>query len=162
MREFVNTLMADPDVSNVVAFTGGAGNTTNTGRLFVVLKPWGERKLPVDLVIQRLRGKLAHVPGATLFLQAVQDVRIGGPMGNAQHQHALQRAARNEMTPSPPRMLPKPATPEGLRDVSPDRQTRGLQAPPVIARDTASRLGILPQLIDETLYDAFGQRQVSN
>src|SRR5262250_505431 len=162
MGEFVTTVMADPDVSNVVAFTGGTGNTTNTGRLFVVLKPWGERKLPVDLVIQRLRGKLAHVPGATLFLQAVQDVRIGGRMGNSQYQYTLQSTDLNELNAFAPRMLAKLRTIEGLRDVSTDQQNRGLQASLVIDRDTASRLGILPQLIDDTLYDAFGQRQVSN
>ena len=162
MREFVTTVMADPDVSNVVAFTGGTGNTTNTGRLFVVLKPWGERKLPVDLVIQRLRGKLAHVPGATLFLQAVQDVRIGGRMGNSQYQYTLQSTDLNELNAFAPRMLAKLRTIEGLRDVSTDQQNRGLQAALVIDRDTASRLGILPPLIDDTLYDAFGQRQVSN
>jgi multidrug efflux pump len=162
MREFVNTVMADPDVSNVVAFTGGGGNTTNTGRMFVVLKPWGERKIPVDLVIQRLRGKLAHVPGATLFLQAVQDVRIGGRMSNAQYQYTLQSTDLSELNAFAPRMLAKLRTVEGLRDVATDQQNRGLQASLVIDRDTASRLGILPQLIDDTLYDAFGQRQVSN
>jgi multidrug efflux pump len=162
MREFVTTVMADPDVSNVVAFTGGSGNTTNTGRMFVVLKPWGERKVPVDLVIQRLRAKLAHVPGATLFLQAVQDVRIGGRMSNAQYQYTLQSTDLNELNAFAPRMLVKLRTVEGLRDVATDQQNRGLQASLVIDRDTASRLGILPQLIDDTLYDAFGQRQVSN
>jgi multidrug efflux pump len=162
MREFVTTVMADPDVSNVVAFTGGGGNTTNTGRMFVVLKPWGERKVPVDLVIQRLRGKLAHVPGATLFLQAVQDVRIGGRMSNAQYQYTLQSTDLSELNAFAPRMLAKLRTVEGLRDVATDQQNRGLQASLVIDRDAASRLGILPQLIDDTLYDAFGQRQVSN
>ena len=162
MREFVSTVMADPDVSNVVAFTGGAGNTTNTGRMFVVLKPWGERKVPVDLVIQRLRGKLAHVPGATLFLQAVQDVRIGGRMSNAQYQYTLQSTDLDQLNAFAPRMLAKLRTVEGLRDVSTDQQNRGLQASLVIDRDNASRLGILPQLLDDTLYDAFGQRQVSN
>ena len=162
MREFVTTVMADPDVSNVVAFSGGAGNTTNTGRMFVVLKPWGERKVPVDLVIQRLRGKLAHVPGATLFLQAVQDVRIGGRMSNAQYQYTLQSTDLAELNAFAPRMLAKLRTVEGLRDVSTDQQNRGLQASLVIDRDDASRLGILPKLLDDTLYDAFGQRQVSN
>ena len=162
MREFVATVMADPDVSNVAAFTGGGGNTTNSGRMFIVLKPWGERKVPVDLVIQRLRGKLSHVPGATLFLQAVQDVRIGGRISNAQYQYTLQSTDLNELNAFAPRMLAKFRTLDGLRDVSTDQQNRGLQASLVIDRDTASRLGILPQLIDETLYDAFGQRQVSN
>jgi len=162
MREFVNTVMADPDVSNVVAFSGGTGNPTNTGRMFVVLKPWGERKISVDLVIQRLRGKLAHVPGATLFLQAVQDVRVGGRMSNAQYQYTLQSTDLNELNSFAPRMLAKLRTVEGLRDVATDQQNLGLQASLVIDRDTASRLGILPQLVDNTLYDAFGQRQVSN
>jgi len=162
MREFVTTVMADPDVSNVAAFSGGGGNTTNTGRMFVVLKPWGERKVPVDLVIQRLRGKLAHVPGATLFLQAVQDVRIGGRMSNAQYQYTMQSTDLNELNAFAPRMLAKFRTLDGLRDISTDQQNRGLQAALVIDRDTASRLGIQPQLIDDTLYDAFGQRQVSN
>jgi multidrug efflux pump len=162
MREFVATVMADPDVSNVVAFTGGGGNTTNSGRMFVVLKPWGVRTLPVDLVIQRLRGKLSHVPGATLFLQAVQDVRIGGRISNAQYQYTMQSTDLNELNAFAPRMLGKFRTLDGLRDVSTDQQNRGLQASLVIDRDTASRLGILPELIDNTLYDAFGQRQVSN
>jgi multidrug efflux pump len=162
MREFVTTVMADPDVSNVAAFSGGGGNPTNTGRMFVVLKPWGVRKVPVDLVIQRLRGKLAHVPGATLFLQAVQDVRIGGRMSNAQYQYTMQSTDLNELNAFAPRMLAKFRTLDGLRDVSTDQQNRGLQASLVIDRDTASRLGILPQLVDDTLYDAFGQRQVSN
>mgnify|MGYP003693685953 CR=1 FL=1 len=122
----------------------------------------GERKISVDLVIQRLRGKLAHVPGATLFLQAVQDVRVGGRMSNAQYQYTLQSTDLNELNSFAPRMLAKLRTVEGLRDVATDQQNRGLQASLVIDRDTASRLGILPQLIDNTLYDAFGQRQVSN
>jgi multidrug efflux pump len=161
LRAFVDIVRADPDVASVVGFTGGGGNTTNTGRMFVVLKPWGERKLPVDLVIQRLRGKLGVVPGATLFLQAVQDVRIGGRMGNAQYQYTLQSTDLHDLTDFAPRMLAKFRTLDGLRDIDTDLQNRGLQATLTIDRDAASRLGILPQLIDDTLYDAFGQRQVS-
>jgi multidrug efflux pump len=161
LRTFVDIVRADPDVVTVVGFTGGGGNTTNTGRMFIVLKSWGERKLPVDLVIQRLRGKLSHVPGATLFLQAVQDVRIGGRQSNAQYQYTLQSTDLNELNAFAPRMLGKLRTLDTLRDVATDQQNRGLQAALMIDRDTASRLGILPQLIDDTLYDAFGQRQVS-
>ena len=161
LRTFVDIVRADPDVVSVVGFTGGGGNTTNTGRMFIVLKPWGERKLPVDLVIQRLRGKLSHVPGATLFLQAVQDVRIGGRQSNAQYQYTLQSSDLTELNAFAPRMLGKLRTLDTLRDVATDQQNRGLQAALTIDRDTASRLGILPQLIDDTLYDAFGQRQVS-
>jgi multidrug efflux pump len=161
LRTFVDIVRADPDVVSVVGFTGGGGNTTNTGRMFVVLKPWGERKLSVDLVIQRLRGKLGVVPGATLYLQAVQDVRIGGRIGNAQYQYTLQSTDLHDLTDFAPRMWAKFRTLEGLRDVDTDLQNRGLQATLTIDRDAASRLGILPQLIDDTLYDAFGQRQVS-
>src|SRR5262249_57880376 len=115
MREFVSTVMADPDVSNVVAFTGGAGNTTNTGRMFVVLKPWGERKVPVDLVIQRLRGKLAHVPGATLFLQAVQDVRIGRRTADAPYPYTLPSTHLHQPNALAPRLLTQLPTLAGLR-----------------------------------------------
>jgi multidrug efflux pump len=161
MAEFANTVLTDPAVNNAVAFTGGGGNTTNSGRMFVVLKPLGERKVSVDQVINRLRGKLAHVPGATLYLQAVQDLRIGGRTSNAQYQYTLQGADLGELNRFAPRMLAKLRQLEPLRDVATDQQNRGLQAALVIDRDTAGRLGILPQVIDETLYDAFGQRQVS-
>ncbi len=162
MNEFVATVMADPAVTNVVAFTGG-GNTTNTGRMFVSLKPLGERDASADQVIARLRGKLAHVPGATLFLQAVQDLRIGGRASNAQFQYTLQSAGGElvDLNAAAPRMLAKLRTLPELRDLSTDQQNRGLQAKLVIDRDIASRLGILPQGIDDSLYDAFGQRQVS-
>jgi multidrug efflux pump subunit AcrB len=161
MVDFVNTVLADPAVNNAVAFTGGAGNTTNSGRMFVVLKPLEQRKLSVDQVIDRLRGKLAHVPGATLYLQAVQDLRIGGRTSNAQYQYTLQSPDLGELNRFAPRMLAKLRQLEPLRDVATDQQNRGLQAALTIDRDTASRLGILPQLVDDTLYDAFGQRQVS-
>ena len=161
MGEFAKTVAADPDVSSVVAFTGGSGNPTNTGRMFVSLKPLGERKASADQVIDRLRGKLAHVPGAALFLQAVQDLRIGGRQSNAQYQFTLQSNDLADLNRFAPRMLAKLRELRPLRDVATDQQNRGLMASLVIDRDTASRFGILPQTIDETLYDAFGQRQVS-
>ena len=163
MAEFADTVLTDPAVNNVVAFTGGGGNTTNSGRVFIVLKPLDERKISVDQAISRLRGKLAHVPGATLYLQAVQDLRIGGRQSNAQFQYTLQSLGSDlaELNTVAPRMLAKLRALPGLRDVSTDQQNRGLQASLVIDRDTASRLGILAQAIDDTLYDAFGQRQVS-
>ena len=163
MVEFVETVAADPAVESVTAFTGGSGNTTNSGRMFVVLKPPGVRHLSVDDVIGRLRAKLAHVPGATLYLQAVQDLRIGGRQSNAQFQYTLQSAGGDlaELNAFAPRMLAKLRALPALRDVSSDQQNRGLQASLVVDRDAASRLGILPQAIDDTLYDAFGQRQVS-
>jgi multidrug efflux pump len=161
LREYVDVVMTDPAVTNVVAFTGGNLNTTNTGRMFVALKPLDERRLSAELVMNRLRGKLARVPGANLFLQPVQDLRIGGRASNAQFQYTLQSTDLAELNAFAPQMLGKLRALPGLRDVATDQQNRGLQAALVIDRDNASRLGILPKAIDETLYDAFGQRQVS-
>jgi hydrophobe/amphiphile efflux-1 (HAE1) family protein len=161
MVEFLGTVLTDPAVERVMGFTGGAGNTTNTGRVFIALRPLEDRKVSVDQVINRLRGKLAHVPGATLYLQAVQDLRIGGRLSNAQYQYTLQSQDLHELNAAAPRMLAKLRGLPELRDVSTDQQNRGLQAALVIDRDTASRLGIQAQAIDDTLYDAFGQRQVS-
>ena len=164
MSEFVNVVMADPAVANVVAFTGGGqgSSTTNTGRMFVALKPLGERgHVTADHVLNRLRGKLAHVPGATLFLQAVQDLRIGGRASNAQFQYTLQSTNLAELNAFAPQMLAKLRTLPGLRDVATDQQNRGLQAALAIDRDAASRLGITAQAIDDVLYNSFGQRQVS-
>jgi len=160
MTEFANIVRTDPAVTAVVAFTGGA-NTTNTGRMFISLTPLNERKASADQIINRLRGKLSHVPGANLFLQAVQDLRIGGRASNAQFQYTLQSTDLTELNTFAPQMLAKLRTIESLRDVNTDQQNRGLQAALVIDRDTASRLGIQAQAIDDTLYDAFGQRQVS-
>ena len=161
MREYVELVMTDPAVGNVVAFSGGNQNTTNTGRMFVALKPLEERRVSAEVVIGRLRGKVARVPGANLFLQPVQDLRIGGRPSNAQFQYTLQSTELAELNAFAPQMLAKLRGIEGLRDVATDQQNRGLQAALVIDRDSASRLGILPKAIDETLYDAFGQRQVS-
>jgi multidrug efflux pump len=161
LGQFVGTVLTDPAVGTVVGFTGGNFNTTNSGRMFISLKPLAERKASADQVIDRLRGKLAHVPGATLFLQAVQDLRIGGRTSNAQYQYTLQSPELPELNRFAPRMLGKLRQLEPLRDVSTDQQNRGLQASLVIDRDTASRLGIMARTIDDTLYDAFGQRQVS-
>jgi multidrug efflux pump len=161
MAEFVTTVKADPAVTDVVAFTGGGGNTTNTGRMFVSLKPLHERNLPADRVIERLRAKLAHVPGATLFLQSVQDLRIGGRQSNAQYQYTMQSTDLDELNAFAPAMLGRLRALTLLRDVATDQQNRGLQAALVIDRDTASRLGVAAQAVDDALYDAFGQRQVS-
>jgi multidrug efflux pump len=161
MREYVDLVMTDPAVANVVAFMGGNQNTTNTGRMFVVLKPLEERQLSADRVIERLRAKVVRIPGANLFLQAVQDLRIGGRGSNAQFQYTLQSTELPDLNAFAPQMLARLRGIEGLRDVATDQQNRGLQASLVIDRDSASRLGIPAKTIDETLYDAFGQRQVS-
>ncbi len=161
LGQFVDVVMADPGVDSVVGLTGGTQGTSNTGRMFIALKPVAERKLTAAEVIARLRPKLANVPGATLYLQAIQDIRVGGRLSNALFQFTLQGDDLRELNRWAPRMQRKLQTLPALTDVSSDQQNRGLEASVVIDRDTASRLGISPQMIDDTLYDAFGQRQVS-
>ncbi len=165
MREkvaaFARIVQTDPAVGDVVAFSGGLFNTTNTARMFISLKPLEARKLSADQVIARIRPKTAGIPGATLFLQPVQDLRIGGRASNAQFQYTLQSTDLGDLNAFAPQMLAKLRNLPGLRDVSTDQQNRGLQAALVIDRDTASRLGVPASAIDETLYSAFGQRQVS-
>ncbi len=161
LGQFVEVVMADPAVDSVVGLTGGTQGTSNTGRMFIALKPVAERKLTAAEVITRLRPKLANVPGATLYLQAIQDIRVGGRLSNALFQFTLQGDDLRELNRWAPRMQRKLQALAALTDVSSDQQNRGLEASVVIDRDTASRLGITPQMIDDTLYDAFGQRQVS-
>ena len=164
LTEVVDIIRSDPDVDSVSAFTGGGGgggSTTNTGRMFIALKPFDERKANAGQVIARLRKKLAQVPGAPTYLQPVQELRIGGRLGAALYQYTLQGENLTELNAWAPRMLQQMRALPQLVDVSSDQQDKGLQASVVIDRNTASRLGITPQLIDDTLYDAFGQRQVS-
>ena len=162
ITRFVDIVRADPAVANVMAFTGsGAGTTTNTGRVFMALKPLEERNVSADQLINRLRPKLATVPGAALYLQSVQDLRIGGRLGNAQYQYTIQSDNLEDLTRWGPTLLQQMRKLPGLADVSSDQQNNGLQASLVYDRLTASRLGITPQMIDDTLSDAFGQRQVS-
>ncbi len=158
--QYVGIVGQDPAIQNVVAFTGG-NTASNQGRMFITLKPLNERKISADEVIARLRPKLARVPGATLFLQAAQDLQVGGRQGNAQYQYTLQDENLDELNTWAPKMLAKLKTVKELKDVSTDQQNRGLQAQLVIDRDSAARFGITAAAIDNTLYDAFGQRQVS-
>jgi len=160
LDELSDIVRHDPDVAHVGAFVGGGG-TTNTGRMFVSLKPNNERKASADQIIARLRPRLAKVPGASLFLQPVQDLRIGGRMGNAQYQYTLQGDDSRELFRWAPQVLAKLRTLKQLTDVNSDQQNLGLQANLVVDRATASRLGLSARMIDNTLYDAFGQRQVS-
>ena len=157
---FVKKVMADPAVDAVVSFSGGGGGT-NTARMFIALKPLNERKVSATQVIARLRGKLSSVPGATLFLQPVQDIRVGGRMSNAALQYTLQGDNLQQLNQSAPIVLKQLMTLPQLADVNSDQQNKGLEASLAIDRDTASRLGISAAQIDEVLYDAFGQRQVS-
>jgi multidrug efflux pump len=129
--------------------------------MFISLKPFAQRTATANQVIARLRKKLAHIPGAPTYLQPVQDLRVGGRMGNALYQYTLQGENVTELNAWGQKMLQKMRTMPLLTDVSSDQQNRGLEADLVIDRPTASRLGITPQQIDEALYDAFGQRQVS-
>ena len=158
LAQFLPIIQADPAVAVV---TGNIGARSNQAAFNVTLKPLGERKLSADEVINRLRPKLARVPGATLFLQAVQDVQIGGRLGNAQFQYTLQGDTFDELVDWGPRVLEGMKKLPGLLDVNTDLQNHALEAGLVIDRDTASRLGITASTVDSTLYDAFGQRQVS-
>ncbi|MFZ0680926.1 multidrug efflux RND transporter permease subunit [Candidatus Binatus sp.] len=160
LAQLVATIDKDPAVDNVIAFTGGNG-ATNTANMFIGLKPLAQRKINADLVIGRIRKEVAHIAGVNLYLQSVQDLRIGGRMSNAQYQFTLQSDDLNELNQWAPKVLKKLRTVKILTDVSSDQQNSGLEANVVVDRDTASRLGLSQQAIDDTLYDAFGQRQVS-
>src|ERR1039458_6071616 len=146
--------------SNMVAFTGGSGGT-NTGRMFVGLKDLGKRKTGIDEVIARIRKKSVTIPGAMLYLQAVQDIRIGGRNSAAQYQFTLQSQDLGLLNDYAPRIMKKLRTLPQLVDLNTDQQNNGQAAQLTIDRDTASRLGLTAQNIDDALYDAFGQRQVS-
>ena len=159
VSQFEEIIRADPAVLSVIAFTGGGAE--NIGRIIIELKDIEERKIDADRVIARLRRKLAVVPGATVFLQSYQDVRVGGLFTSSQYQFTLQGETLEELQTWAPRIEARIRSLPGLRDVTSDQQDRGLQASLVFDRDTAARLGIQSQQIDETLYDAFGQRQVS-
>ncbi len=159
LADFMMIVRSDPAVDNVVGFTGGAQR--NSGFMFVALKPLTERRETADQVIARLRGKLSKEPGASLFLQPVQDIRIGGRQSNAQYQFTLQADDLSELRQWEPRIRAALSALPELADVNTDTQDKGLQTTVVIDRDTASRLGVTPKLVDATLNDLFGQRQVS-
>jgi multidrug efflux pump len=173
MERYVNIVMTDPAVNSVVGFAGG-NTVANQGRFFIMLKPLEQRAkcqkqhfwqfcpiVTADDVINRLRGQLDVVPGATLYLQSYQDLTIGGRQSNAQYQYTLQGEDLNELNSWAPRLLEEVRKLPELRDVNTDQQDKGLQAQLVIDRDTASRMGVAAEDIDNALYDAFGQRQVS-
>ncbi|MDH6232005.1 multidrug efflux pump [Mesorhizobium soli] len=159
LAQFVDIVKNDPAVDTAVGFTGGG--QTNSGFMFVALKPLAERKISADQVIGRLRRELAVVPGATLILQAVQDIRVGGRQSNAQYQYTLQGDTFADLLEWAPKLTAALQAEPKLTDVNSDQQNKGLEANVEIDRDTAARLGITVSQIDNTLYDAFGQRQVS-
>jgi multidrug efflux pump len=157
-------IKTDPAVSAVVTSVGGSGPAsaaTNSGFVYAALKPLEERKISSSEVINRLRPKLAAVPGAMVFLQAGQDLRIGGLVSNAQYQYTIQSENLNDLVKWGPIVLAEIQKLDGFTDVNSDQQNTGLQASLTYDRQTAARLGISAQLVDDTLYDAFGQRQVS-
>jgi multidrug efflux pump len=160
MLPMINIVAADSGVDTVLGFTGGS--TYNTARLFISLKPLEQRKITADQIIARLRPQLARMPGATLYLQAAQDLRVGGRSSNAQYQFTLFGDNLDDLNRIAPDLVERFKTIPIIADVSSDQQNRGLQAMIQYDRATSSRFGITPQLIDDTLYDAFGQRQVSN
>jgi multidrug efflux pump len=161
MRAYTDIVLADPAVDTVTSFTGG-GNGTSTARMFGQLKPLAERKIDADHVIARLREKTSHIPGASLFMQSIQDVSVGGRFGGAQYQYTLQADNLDDLYHWAPIIMDRMRQIPELRDVNSDQQNKGLQSYIAVDRDTAGRLGVAIQDIDNTLGDAFGQRQVSN
>ena len=162
-QALAQVILRDPAVDSLSSFIGvdGVNTTPNSGRIQINLKPRSQRKESASDVIRRLQPELANVPGITLYMQAVQDLTVEDRVSRTQFQYSLEAADANDLNAWVPRLVEKlHALPE-LRDVASDQLTNGLKADLVIDRDTASRLGILPQAIDDTLYDAFGQRQVS-
>ena len=164
LRQMMAIVQADPAVDHVVGYTGvgsgGGFGSINTGSVFVSLKPLGQRP-SIDQVIARLRGKLAQVSGGRLIFNAVQDIRAGGRQSNAQYQYTLQADNPADVATWSQKLLQALEGSTVLADLNSDQQQKGLETDLVIDRDTASRFGITPAQIDNTLYDAYGQRQVS-
>jgi multidrug efflux pump len=165
LKHVMGIMKQDPDVEYVTGFIGGTGGgssgSPNSARIFATLRPFEERGINAEQVMTRLRKKLAHVPGAPTYLQMVQELRVGGRASSALYQFTLQGESVGDLNLWAPRLLSKMRTLPQIVDVNSDQMDRGLMSTLAIDRDTASRLGVTPQLIDNILYDAFGQRQVS-
>jgi hydrophobic/amphiphilic exporter-1 (mainly G- bacteria), HAE1 family len=159
-EELGANVLKDPAVDHVGMAIGGTGNPLNTGRMFITLKPREQRTASADQIIARLRPQLAKVEGAQLFLQAAQDVRVGRA-SRTQFQFTMQAADIGELNQWAPKMLAKMKTLPELRDVASDQQTNDTTLTLTIDRDQASRYGLAAQMMDDTLYDAFGQRQIA-
>jgi len=159
-RRLADAIATDPAVSSYGAFVGG-GRPLNNGFLILGLKPRDQRDASADQIINRLRPKIAQVSGGTVFLQAAQDLNVGGRLARTQYQYTLQDSNLEELNAFAPRMLAELKKLPQLRDVASDQQSSSTKLQLTIDRDQASRFGILPALIDNTLYDAFGQRQVT-
>ncbi len=162
-QALARVILTDPAVESLSSFIGvdGTNTTPNSGRIQINLKPLEVRRVSSPDVIRRLQPKLADVAGITLFMQPVQDLTVENRVSRTQYQYALESPSADELHAWTARLLERLQTLPELRDVASDAQQGGLQTTIVIDRDTASRLGVTPQTIDDTLYDAFGQRQVS-
>jgi multidrug efflux pump len=162
LKQFVAQIQTDPAVDTVIGFSGGGrGGASNSARMFVSLKPLAERKATATEIIARLRPRLAKTPGASLFLNAAQDLRVGGRQSNAEYQFSMRSDSTDELIQYGPKMLEALRKIPVIADVNSDLENHGLQIYVDYDRQTAARFGISPQLIDNTLYDAFGQRPVS-
>ncbi|QRQ86880.1 efflux RND transporter permease subunit [Cupriavidus oxalaticus] len=159
LDSFIKIVQSDPAVENVTGFTGGSQR--NTGQMFVTLKPLAERKESADAIIARLRDKLAKEPGARLFLQPVQDIRVGGRQSSSQYQFTLQSDDLEVLRAWEPKVRAALSNLKGLEDIDTDTNDKGLQTSVIIDRDAASRLGVTAQQVDAVLNNAFGQRLVS-
>jgi hydrophobe/amphiphile efflux-1 (HAE1) family protein len=163
-QEAINDVVRrDPSVDSFVSFVGGGagGQTVSTSRTYISLKPWGQRRLTAQQVIEGLRPKLAEVPGVRLYLQAAQDIRVGGRLSRTMYEYTLQDPDLGELYTWAPKVLARLRKVPLLRDVATDQQMAGTTATLVIDRDKAAMYGIEPQQIDDVLYDAFGQREVT-
>jgi multidrug efflux pump len=165
LAQLMSIVQADPAVASVAGYTGagsgGGSSQTNTGSVYVLLKPLAERKISSDEVIARLRGKLNEVPGGRLFLQTVQDVRVGARQSNAEYQFTLQADKVSDLAEWGPKLVAALQRSPVVADVNSDQQQKGLETEVFYDRSTAARLGLTVGQLDSTLYDAFGQRQVS-
>ncbi len=159
LKQLQTIVQDDPAVASVVGFTGG--RQTNSGFVYLSLKPFSERKITADEVVNRLRGKLATVAGARLYMVAVSDLRTGGRQSNATYQYTLLSDDTSELYKWAPKLTAALMDSDVIKDVNSDQQQGGLETDIAIDRDTAMRLGLTLNAIDNTLYDAFGQRQVS-
>ncbi len=160
VQEAVAVIKHDPGVQNVLGFTGGRG-AANGGFTYIALKPLNQRDASAEQIINRLRPKLARIPGAAVFLQPSQDIRIGGRQGNALYQYTMEAESTEDLNKYGPMLLDAMKKAKGFSDVNTDQQSHGLQALLTYDRKTAARLGVTPQIIDQSLYDAFGQAEVS-
>ncbi len=161
MDAYVSIIRKDPAIENIISFAGSSTSANNAGRMFMTLKPLNERKISSDGVIARLRPKLAQIPGSSLFLQSAQELQIGGRQSNAQYQYTVQSDNLALLNDWAPRLLEKMKTLPQLKEVNSDQQIHGLEMDVTVDRDAAARLGVTSDLVDNALYQAFGQSIIS-